>query len=318
MIGCECQHIKPSRPGTSSPGGVLAPLSGYAGFYGHGLGALTPDAAVQTAMPLSSVSKTAGFTQTVYNDILASVEAGQITVNLTCNNPAASAASGPQNDLKLASTSAGLVLTGVTTGLSVAGVTTAAALAPITAGISIAIAGIVAIFSAIFNHHAAAVAKEQATECAVVPAVNNYLNIIQQAVADGTATPQQGIQALQSLQSEAQSQLASIMKNNASQCNAGCVIYKMIEAIVAYESSLFEDEINAAAAAAAAPVATAVPAAAISSTTPSLTAPAAAAVATATLPALLSDVTAAVSSGGSDLWLIGGGLLLGFLLLRDV
>jgi hypothetical protein len=216
------------------------------------LGALTPDAATQTAMPTSTISKTAGFTQAVYNDILASVQAGQITINL----PSGCGSTPPQgglNNLKLASTASGLALTGASVGASIAGAS--AAVAPFTLGISLAITGIVAIFSMILNHHAQAVAKEQAAECALVPAANNYLNIINQAVQNGTATPQQGIAALQSLLADFKSNINSIMKNNSSQCNAGCVIYKMLEAIVAYQTSVFQDMITQQTAAPASPTA---------------------------------------------------------------
>lgn len=197
------------------------------------LGALTADEAAQTAMPTSAIRSTPGFTQSVYDEILASINAGQITINLGSQCGASNSPNDSLNDLKLASTGSGLALQAV----SAAGL----AAGPLTAGISIAVASVVAIFSTIFSHHAQAVAKEQAAECALVPAANNYLNIIQQAVASGQQTPAQGIAALQSLQSDFESQISSVMKNTSSSCNAGCVIYKMLEGIVAYQTSVFQD-----------------------------------------------------------------------------
>lgn len=266
---------------------------------GSYLGALTPDQATQVAMPTSTIRSTAGFTQGVYNEILASVQNGQITINL----PSGCGSTPPQggiNNLKLAQTASGLALTGVQVGAAIAGAS--AALAPVTLGISLAITGIVAIFSTILGHHQKAVQKEQATECALVPAANNYLTIIGQAVAGGQATPQQGIAALQSLLSDFKTNISSIMKNSSGSCNAGCVIYKMLQAIVAYQSSVFQDMITAAAVAAAAAAATA----------PTATA----ATGSGVVSSVANSISSAVAATGLPTWapwVIGGFLLWEFL-----
>ena len=213
------------------------------------LGALTPDQAAQQIFPLSAITKTAGHTQAVYNTILASVQAGQM-LDAT-GNPAYipgtqdCSATGVNSDLKLAQTSAGLALTGTTIGLTAAGVVTGAALAPFTMGIS----AIIGLFPLIFGHHAAAVKKEQSVLCAAVPAANNYLNIIDQAVNSGQATPQQGQAALSSLASDFTSQVSSIVKGSGpastGDCNAACVMIAELNAIVAYKTSVYQDMIAA-------------------------------------------------------------------------
>ena len=203
------------------------------------LGAITPDQAAQQAMPKNTVRNTPGFTQAVYDGI---VNAAQTGVFNDYNGQAKSCLGLPSGSgaqmLQLASTGSGLALQGaVTTGLVAAGAATF--------GITIAIAGITALFSTIFSHHAAAVAKENRILCASGPAANNYLQIIDQAVQTGKATPAQAVQALQSLLSDYKSTVAPILKNSSSACNAACVELKELTAIVAYKSSLYQDMANA-------------------------------------------------------------------------
>jgi hypothetical protein len=203
------------------------------------LGAITPDQAAQQAIPKNTVRNTPGFTQAVYDEIVNAAQTGQFT---DYNAQAKSCLGLPSGSgaqmLQLASTGSGLALQGaVTTGLLAAG--------PATFGITIAIAGITALFSTIFSHHAAAVAKENRILCASGPAANNYLQIIDQALQMGKATPAQAVQALQSLLSDYKSTVAPILKNSSSACNAACVELKELTAIVAYKSSLYQDMANA-------------------------------------------------------------------------
>lgn len=145
----------------------------------------------------------------------------------------ASGVSGGAQDLQLAGKVGGLALTAAS--VPWAGAGTALIAAPATLGISIAIAGIVGIFSTIFQHHAQAVAKEQSTLCTAVPAANNYLNVIDQAVASGTATPQQGLQALDSLSSDFKSAVSGIYKS----CNAACVMQMCLDAAIATQRARY-------------------------------------------------------------------------------
>lgn len=207
------------------------------------LGAITADQAAQQAMPKNTIRSTAGFTQAVYNDIVNAAQTGEFT---DYNAQAKSCLGQPSNTgartLSLVSSGSGLALQGaVQAGLIATG--------PATFGITIAIAGITALFGTIFSHHAQAVAKENQILCASGPAANNYLQIIDQAVQSGKATPQEAVQALQSLLADYTSTVQPIIKNDSSHCNAACVELKELTAIVAFKSSVYQDMANAAAAA---------------------------------------------------------------------
>src|SRR5690348_9580477 len=197
------------------------------------LGAITADQAAQQAMPTSSIRNTPGFTQAVYNDIVQAAQTG----TFQAFNPSGCGGVSAGGNIRIAQTASGLALTGVSMGLTEAGAVAAATLAPFTLGIS----ALIGLFPLFFSHHSAAVAKEQKTICAAVPAAANYLQQIQAAVQQGYATPAQAIAALQSLLSDFTSQMQSIMKNNASQCNAACVWVKELTAIVAFKVSQYQD-----------------------------------------------------------------------------
>ena len=214
------------------------------------LGAMTPDEAAQQAMPKSSIRSTPGFTQAVYDDIVSAAQSGQFQAF----NPAGCQGVSTGGNIKIIQSAGGLALNGTSMGLSAAGITSVAGipLAPFTFGIS----AIIGLFPLFFAHHAAAVAKEQRIICAAVPAAQNYLQEIETAVQSGKATPEHGIQAMQSLLSDFQSTVAPIIKNDAHHCNAACVWVKELIAIVAYQNSVFADinaQQQAAAAAAKAP-----------------------------------------------------------------
>src|SRR5579864_6839031 len=101
---------------------------------------------------------------------------------------AASGISGANRAVGFISSGASLALTGVVqAGLIATG--------PATLGITIAIAGLTGLFSTLFSHHAAAVKKEQNTLCTAVPAANNYLDIIDQAVSSGAVDAQHALAA---------------------------------------------------------------------------------------------------------------------------
>lgn len=165
---------------------------------------------------------------------------------------------GAQTDLKIAQTASGLALTGMNVGLMAAG----QALGPLTAGISIAVSSIVGLFSTLVQHHAQAVKTEQTVLCSAVPAANNYLSIIAAAVSSGQATPEAGINALESLKGDFRSAVGSIYKD----CNAACVMNMELDAIILVMESQLQDMINAANAAPA-------PAAAVPATPPAAVPP---------------------------------------------
>jgi hypothetical protein len=219
---------------------------GYdSGIYDSGLGAITADQAAQQAMPKSSVRSTPGFTQAVYNDIVAAAQSGEFQAF----NPSGCSGVSAGGNLKLIQTGGSLALTGLQIGLTTSGAISAAALAPFTMGIS----ALIGLFPMFFQHHAQAVALEQKTICAAVPAAENYLQVIEQAVQSGQIDPAHGIAALQSLLSDFTAQMSSIMKNTSSACNAACVWVKELTAIVAYQTAAYQDLESAAQPAQAAP-----------------------------------------------------------------
>lgn len=201
-----------------------------------GLGAITPDQAAEMAFPKAKVRSTPGFTQIVRDNIVAAAQSGQfVSWNQSiCMEQPSSVAS---RTLSLVSSGSGLALQGAIQG----GLLTAG---PATLGISIAIAGITALFGTIFSHHAAAIAQERRVLCASVPAANNYLSIIDQALQAGRATPQQAISALQSLQSDFTSNVQSILKMSSDKCNAACVWIEQLKAIVAMKTAAYQDLAN--------------------------------------------------------------------------
>lgn len=221
----------------------------------YALGAMTPAQAVEEVFPSTKVTSSAGHTQSVRDQILASVNAGQIvgTAGVPEYVPGTKdcSATGQSANVKIAQTAAGMALTGTTIGLTAAGAVTAAALAPWTLGIS----AIIGLFPVIFGHHAKAVKKEQSILCAAVPAANNYIQIISQAVQQGLATPQNAIAALDSLFSDFKSQVSSILKGSgpasSGSCNAACVEIAKLQAIVEFNKSVFQDMIAAASSSAA-------------------------------------------------------------------
>jgi len=106
-----------------------------------------------------------------------------------------------------------------------------------------AVGALLEVFGAIFAHHAAAVQKEQSTLCAAVPAANQALQVIAEAVTSGAATPQQAIAALQAMPGQFRSEVGAIYKD----CNAACVMYEELSAICLVQASQYQDLIDGAA-----------------------------------------------------------------------
>lgn len=195
------------------------------------LAALTPDQAAQVAMPTSTISSKAGFTQSVYNDIVQAAQSGDFVAFNPSGCPQAATGS-----------IAGAALTKVGSNIAIQLAGASSILGPIGA----IAAPILGIFSSIFTHHAQAVAKEQQVVCSAVPSAGQALQVIEQAVQNGTIDPATGIASLQQVVSEFQTAVQPIIKMNSSQCNAACVWTKELQAIVAEMSSQWQDQINAA------------------------------------------------------------------------
>ena len=94
---------------------------------------------------------------------------------------------------------------------------------PIIGGV---LSGLVGAFGA---HHAAAVKLEQATLCAEVPGIQNFLRMVDQAVAQGVSVDD-AAQALESAYSMFVSRTQKIFKS----CNAACDYRKYVRAAIEF------------------------------------------------------------------------------------
>jgi hypothetical protein len=218
------------------------------------LSALTPEDATEQIFPQAQVRGKAGHNASVRNEILYSAQAGQIMT--AANNDLAYQ---PQNAeckgasmLKpaLLSTAGGVALKFAPQAFAAGG--------PIVGGIVLAVAGLSELFGAIFGHHAKAVAKERSILCAAVPSANQSLQLIDQAVSSGQATPQQAIAALDSMVSGFQQAIAPIIHGanpmSSGECNAACVMLSCLRGVVLVKKSQYQDLADAQAKAAANPV----------------------------------------------------------------
>ena len=197
------------------------------------LGALDPTDVANSIMPQSAISKVPGFTQDIWNDIQESAASGQIE-NFVQPCTGQSGPSGAQ-----------IVQTATSSGSAIALAIPAVAAGPFAPFVLIG-AALVGLFEQLFAAHARAVKKEQQVECAAVPAFNDGITAITQAVTAGTITPQTGISSSSQLLNSFQQQISQIMKDDPTQCNAGCVWWKCAQAAVAELQSQFQDMITQA------------------------------------------------------------------------
>lgn len=153
--------------------------------------------------------------------------------NVTCGGPTP-----PGLTLQEAS-SAALGGTGAAVGiLSHAGLISAGATSAL--GIATAGAGIVVgIILAIFQHHAAAVARDNRAECQLIPACNNSFQAIIQGVQNGTIKPSDAAAAMDVIPQQFLT-IAGAAKNNSPYCNALCEYLIRVRAIVIYWKSQFQ------------------------------------------------------------------------------
>jgi len=250
--------------------------------------------------------------------------AGNVAYIPGTNECAAASGGGGVSNVQLAQVGGSLALTGINIAAATSaavGAAIGAALGPATLGIS----AIIGLFPLLFGHHAAAVKKEQSILCSAVPAANNYLQIIDQGVQQGKATPAQGVAALNSLYNDFASAVAPIRQGtsvSAGGCNAACVMQAQLAAIIAKKAAQYQ--------AMPAPAQPSAPAAAMPSASgPVITAPitsgATAKIPTAfgTTPAPASSVTppatvaAAAAAASTPNWLGIAALVVGgFFLAR--
>lgn len=207
------------------------------------LGQLDPASIADSIMAQTEISNTPGFTQDVWNDIQSSAQSGQIEGFV---QPCANAGQ-TSNTAQLAAVSGGIA---VSVGSKVIAATAPALAAGPVGIVVMAVGALIGLFASLFEEHARAVAKEQQVECAAVPAFNDGANAISVAVQNGTLTPSAGSAAAAQLLSEFATQISQIEKNDAQNCNAGCVWHKCAQAAVAGMQAQFAEMESAQAASA--------------------------------------------------------------------
>jgi hypothetical protein len=125
----------------------------------------------------------------------------------------------------------GTAASGVIGGLGAAGAISGVATLGIGTAISMAVAGIEAVFA----HHAQAVANEQSTICAVANYFNPLMQQVDRAVISGSISPDQGIAYIKQICQQAINGLQTIYKK----CNAACYFIGYLKAHADLVSSLY-------------------------------------------------------------------------------
>lgn len=198
------------------------------------LGAITPQEAAEQVFPLAKVRSGAGHNQGIRDGLVSAAEAGYLNAQL----PAMCAGGRPPGMVAPA-------LLNTASGVAMKFVGPAFAAGPIVGGIVLAGAALAKVFGIIFGHHAAAVKKEQSVLCAAVPAANDSLAVIDQAVASGQYTPDQAAAALDAVVSGFEQATSSIRKGAdpmaSGECNAACVWLSSLRTIVARKKSQLQD-----------------------------------------------------------------------------
>ena len=275
------------------------------------LGALTPDQAAELVFPKAQIRSGAGHNQSIWDQIRQSAAGGRILdvhgSPAYVPGTAQCSATGQSSNIKLAQVSGTLALTGVNiAAMTSASVMAAVGGAAVLGAATLGIGAIIGLFPIFFGHHAAAVKKEQSVLCAATPAANNYLQVIDDAVRTGKATPQQGIDALSSLVTDFEAQVAAIRHGDnpmsPGECNAACVIQSELRGVVLRKQSQYQDLI-----AAQAPPA---------SSGPSL-APPVTSGSTMQLPVAVTPAQVSAAAASSPGWLpLAAIVVLGFFLVR--
>lgn len=201
---------------------------------------------INQVFPTSQRKNTPGFNASAIQVIQDALDNGFIKQYYAAGEVAADCAKARKGDSTLSKINASVRL-GASTGLSLTVGTAAhgSVLATLGIGVNVApvvgqiIAGAVAVFAAISSllaHHSLAVEQEQSILCAIVPKVNDAIQGLDEAVANGSVTPQQANTGLNNIQNSYIQNVQSIIKANAAQCNAACVIDRAVIALMLYKS----------------------------------------------------------------------------------
>lgn len=125
---------------------------------------------------------------------------------------------------------------GVTNVLLGVGSKVAMKIAPMTgpaAPFVLAGAAVMQLFGAIFGAHSAKVQQEKQIICAVVRSINDSLSAIDQLYSSGQISPDQAMQALDSLYPQLQQSVQPILKSDKDHCNAACFILAEARGVIA-------------------------------------------------------------------------------------
>lgn len=118
-------------------------------------------------------------------------------------------------------------------GFAAAGSAVGDALGFATLGIGLAIGPLIALI----QHHGQAVQAEDNTICSVATAANQTIPAIDQAVASGSVTAAQGIQAMNTLVTQLKVSLNSILKG----CNAACCYQALLDMHLDFANTFYVD-----------------------------------------------------------------------------
>jgi hypothetical protein len=105
--------------------------------------------------------------------------------------------------------------------------------------VGIAVSGLVGLFSAISRHHAQAVQAENTAYNNSLVTVENYMAIIKNAVLTGQSTPDEGINALDSMYKDFLAATPAPLRNNSPYCNGLCEAKIVVNAMVEYWKDYF-------------------------------------------------------------------------------
>lgn len=202
---------------------------------GLGAATLTPAAAMQAAIAQSSGLKLnpKQFQDSAWLAAAASfIQAGALPTTPPYG-PDCSGQHASNMSLVNMASGIGLSAAGATTGILVATHVISAVTGAVLGAATLGVGALISVISMIFEHHAAAVARDLQFGCSALPAVNNAFAVINQAVQSGQTTPAAAVQALDQIYSEYQSAGGAAINDNP-WCNSNCELGVILKGMVLY------------------------------------------------------------------------------------
>lgn len=201
---------------------------------------LTPQAAMQQAISESSglhLNPKDFQNQSYLQTAEAEVAAGQLNVQTYTGSSCAGGA--PSMNMLQTAEGLSLTATSATTGILAATHVIPALAVPVVGWIVAGVGAIIGLISAIFQHHAAAVKRDMAFACAVIPAVNNAFSLIAKGVQAGQILPGDAANSLDQIYTEFQSAGGNGAINFHPYCNSNCEAGVILKAMVLYWKSQY-------------------------------------------------------------------------------